>query len=306
MTIFMTKLIRDGRWALIAGIGLLFAALSRGSWLLGVVAVGALVVVGRKIATRAAEIRILDEPWPWPPDFRALAEGLARPTDPTPKRLLPPEDTASMIAHVATTKAELTTLIADKPPAWPWTLFTSVLLQRRKAVQSRLRNVAAGYQPRAGTALSGQAYSRVARQAMLAIADTVGLIEQFMLSPAFKGSFGEVGNEASADPHAIVAVADRLMDYHEAFLTQAEACLQTPVERAAVVFVRDMGAFALSPLLGYEKFIATLCARVGEAQDLLPHTKAGTVVMLDDVGLEITVPEGLSERVVAQVRRFNE
>lgn len=302
----MAKLSRATRWGLIAGIALLLSAFGNGSWLLGLVAIGVLLAVGRTVVTTGRAHSALEQPWPWPAEFRALAEGMARPMDPTPKRLLPPDEKASTIAHVATTKAELATLIADKPNAWPWTVFTSVLLQRRNAVQARLRSVASGYQPRSGAPLSGQAYSQVARQAMLAVADTVAQIEPFMLSPAFKGAFGEVGNEASADPDAIVAVGNRLMDYHEAFLVQAETCLQTPVERDAVVFVQDMGAFALSPLLGYEKFIATMCARVGEAQDLLPHTKAGTVVMLDDVGLEITLPEGLSERVLAQVKRFNE
>lgn len=301
----MTTLSRGARLALGAGCVLLLMALARGSWLLGLVAIGVLIVAGRTVLEAGRTRKSLQQPWPLPPEFRELAEGMARPIDPTPKRLLPPDEKASMIAHVATTKTELATLIATKPNAWPWAVFASVLLQRRNAVQARLRSVASGYQPRLGLMLSGEAYSQVAHQAMLKIADVVGQIEPFMLSPAFTGAFGGLGNEAGADADAVVAVANRLMDYHEEFLVQAEMCLQTPVHGDVLVFVQDMGAFALCPLLGYEKFIATMCARLGEAQDLLPHSKAGTVVMLDDVRLEITLPEGLSDRVVEQAGRFS-
>lgn len=229
---------------------------------------------------------------------------MARPIDPTPKRLLPPDGKASVIAHVATTKEALSRLIGDKPPAWPWAVFTSVLVQRRNAVQGRLRTVASGYQPRPGIPpLSGQAYSRTAYQAMTAIADLVAQTEQFMLSPACKGAFG--ANESSADPDAIVAIANRLMDYHEAFLTQAESCLQTPVQTEALVSVHDMGAFTLCPLVGYEQFIPTMCARIGEAQDLLPYTDGDTVVALGEVNLVITLPDGLTERIVAHIKRYN-
>lgn len=289
------------RLGLIFGIVLLVSGLSGGSWF-GILAGLALLVGVGTIAYRRTQHPT--EPWPLPADFRALAENMARPIDPTPQRLLPPDEKASMIAHVATTGEGLSRLIADKPPAWPWALFASVLVQRRNGVQRRLRACASGYQPRPGAApLSGQAYSRTAYLAMNAIADQVAQLEQFMLSPAFKGAFGPT--ESSADPDAIRAVADRLMDYHEAFLRQAETCLQTPVESEAIVFVQDMGAFALCPLIGYEQFIPTMCARIGDAQDLLPYTDPDTVVALDDVSLTLSLPDGLSERLVKHIKRFN-
>jgi len=248
-----------------------------------------------------------DEPWSWPADFRSLAEGLARPVDPKPKRLIPPDDKAAMIAQVATTKEALSRLIADRPPAWPWAVFTSVLVQRRNAVGDRLRRCASGYQPRSGVApLSGRAYTQTAIGAMNGVADLVAQTEQFMLSPAFEGAFGSVGadDSADADADAIVAIANRLMDYHREFLTQTETCLQTPVESEVLPFVQDMGAFTLCPVLAFEQFIPTMCARVAEAQELLPYTRGDQVIALDDATLVMDLPDGLTDRIVAHTKRF--
>ena len=110
---------------------------------------------------------------------------------------------------------------------------------------------------------------------------------------------------AEADAEAVSGIANRLMDYHETLLSQAEACLQTPVESDTMVFVQDAGALSLLPLVGYDRFISTMCARIGEAQDLLPYSSGG-VLELDQVTLKVDMPDGLSERVVAHIKRFNE
>lgn len=291
--------------ALAAGIFLLLAAFFSRSWPTGLVAIVLLAGVGWKVYTQTAAQNKALEPWPWPADFRAPVEAMARPIDPTPQRLIPPHKDAEQVAKVAVTNDELARLIADKPVAWPWAVFTSVLVQRRNAVQERLRAVASGYQPRPGTAqIGGQAYSQIAYRSMNDIADLVAQCEQFMLSPAFKGAFGETGTDSHADPDAIVGVANRLMDYHEDFLAEAEACLRTPVERDVLVFVQDTGAFALCPLIGYQHFIPTMCARVAEAQELLPYSD-GATLLLDEVNLEMSLPDGLIDRVLAHIKRFN-
>lgn len=305
MAVIAPPLSRGQKRALAAGIFLLLAAFGGRSWLMGLVAIALLTGVGWTVYTKTTALNRTLEPWPWPADFRAPVEAMARPIDPTPQRLLPPHEDAEQVAKVATTNDELARLIADKPVAWPWAVFTSVLVQRRNAVQMRLRSVASGYQPRPGIAqIGGQAYSQIAYRSMNDIADLVAEFEEFMLSPAFKGAFGDAGADSSADPDAVVGVANRLMDYHESFLAEAESCLQTPVERDVLAFVQDMGAFALCPLIGYQHFIPTMCARIAEAQDLLPYSSGGTL-LLDDVNLEISLPDGLTERVLAHIGRFN-
>jgi hypothetical protein len=287
-----------------AGGVLLLVGMFNQWWLLGIA--GAVVIGGVGWVMYSADRRRAElAPWPMPADFRDLAAALARPIDPTPQRVLPPHEKAAVIAKVATTDKEFARLVADKPPAWPWALFTSVVLRRRNAVAARLRAVASGYQPHPGTApLSGRAYSGVVYTAMTSIVDLVAQMEQFMLSPAFEGAFGKFTDDGDADPDAIISVANRLMDYHDLLLRHAERCLQTPVLGEARVFVQDAGNFALCPLLGYQKFFTTMCARVGEAQDLLPYTRRGEVVALDDANLTMTLPDGLTDQVVAHIQRF--
>lgn len=298
---------RGTKWGLFAGLFMVWSALATHSWLLGLAGIGVLAATGGVLYSARVKAPDELEPWPWTPHLRAQAEAMARPIDPTPTRLLPPDTKAAAIAAVATTKETLAQLIADKPRAWPWAAFTSVLVQRRNSVQTRLRAVVSGYQPRGGALpISGKAYAAVAFEAMNGIVDLVRQLEQFMLSPAFKGAFGGGTDEGGADSDAIVSVAKRLMDYHNALLGHAETCLQTPVNSEAFVFVQDMAAFTLCPLVGYQQFITTMCVRIGEAQDLLPYTSEGDVIALDDVNLAIELPDGLIERLMAHIRRFNE
>lgn len=70
-------------------------------------------------------------------------------------------------------------------------------------------------------------------------------------------------------------------------------------------FVQDMGAYTLCPLIGYQEFIPTICARIAEAQELLPYSDGDSVLQLDDVSLAISLPDGLMERLNAQIDRFN-
>lgn len=289
---------------LVAGVLLFSAGVSDLSWFLILAGLALLASFAWTVYKLYEANREL-EPFPMPADMRVTAEAMARPIDPTPKRALPPDEKSLGIAQVATTKDSLARLIADKPPAWPWTVFASVMVQRRNAVQDRMLAVASGYQPRPGRSpISGRDYCSVAREATDAIVDLIHQLEQFMRSPGFKGAFGDGMKDDHADAEAIVNVANRFMDYHESFLTQAESCLQTPVQREALTFVADTGMFTLCPLVGFERFILEMCARIGQAQDLLPYTSPETIIALDDVILKMDAPDGLDDRVVTHIRRF--
>lgn len=293
---------RYARWSLGVGIALLFLALAGTNGRLVVLGLAALTPLGWFLYARSRK-SVTHEAYPWPSDLRAAAEGMARPIDPKPHRILPEDPNAPVIAEVATTQDGLDRMLADKPPLWRWAAFTSVLVQRRNTLLPRLRNCALGYQPNVGPPISGQAYAALAGRALQNIADLVTQLEQFMLSPGFTGLLKSFSEADGAEPDSVLHLADRLMDYHQSFLTEAERCLQTPVETDVIVFVQDMAAFTMCPLAGYEQFIPALCSRIAEGRELVRYTD-GTV-LLDDVNLAIALPDGLMERITAHIRRFS-
>ena len=295
------QLPRYAWWTLIGGILFFVVGVGNGLWFAALAGLAALGTFGWFVRSALGKPDER-EPFPWPSDLRAAAEGMARPIDPEPERLLPPNEKAASIAKVAPTKEALDQLFVDRPPLWRWAAFTSVVVQRRNNVQPRLRTCALGYQPRAGTPVGGRQYSGVAVHAMQDIADLVTQLEQFMLSPGFTGALKSFSEKNGAEPDAILHIANRLMDYHESFLTEAERCLQTPVETDVIVFVQDMGAFTMCPLAGYEQFIEMMCSRFAEGQELVPY--ADDTVQLDDVNLAIRLPDGLSERIQAHIGRY--
>ena len=297
------QLPRYAWWTLVGGLLFLLVGLGGGLWFPSLAGLAALGTFGWFVHSALGKPDER-EPFPWPSDLRAAAEGMARPIDPEPQRLLPPDEKAATVAKVAPTKEALDRLFVDRPPLWRWAAFTSVVVQRRNTVQPRLRSCALGYQPTAGAPIAGRQYSAVAVHAMQSVADLVTQLEQFMLSPGFTGALKSFSEADGAEPDAILHIANRLMDYHESFLTEAERCLHTPVETDVIVFVQDMAAFTMCPLAGYEQFIQTMCSRFAEGREIVPY--AEDTVQLDDVNLAITLPDGLSERIQAHISRYRQ
>jgi len=128
-------------------------------------------------------------------------------------------------ATIVHTQADLDTLLAEKPPCWRWAAFASVLVQRRDRLRSRLRDDQLGYAaPSGGRASGGAEVGRFVLDRMDEMIALIKHVEDFMLTPAFVGVFGEPGDESSADAEGIVHTANRLMDYHDRFLGMVERC----------------------------------------------------------------------------------
>ena len=205
------------------------------------------------------------------------------------------------IASIAETPEDLATLIAKKSPGWRWAVFGSVLVQRRDAVQSRLRDCRLGFAVSNGVhGYSGAEIGRYVTDCMDELARLVGQTEAFMLTPAFMAVFGSPSDESTAEANGIVHVANRLMDYHDRFLALAERCrdFQAPSRYAGLM--RDCSALMLIPLDGYRAFIDDFVEVVAEMPDVMIHGR-GTIEM-EPVQLHMSVDDQLLKRIRKQIQ----
>jgi len=142
------------------------------------------------------------------------AESMKRP-DPQPDITAELEVTADYpkTAAVAYTATDLDTLLAQKLPCWRWAAFASVLVQRRAAVQPRLRDDELGFAAPSGErADTGVEVGRFVIDRMDELLRLVKHVEDLMPTPTFVGVFGNASDEGSADADGIVHTAHRLMD----------------------------------------------------------------------------------------------
>jgi hypothetical protein len=227
---------------------------------------------------------------------------LMRSISPEPPKM--PTDASTegpKVAAIAQTSQELTRLLAEKAPGWRWAAFASVLVQRRAVVQPRLRDCQLGYaSPTGERADTGAEVARFVTGRMDEVSQLVGQLEAFMLAPAFMGVFGSKSDEGTADADGIVHVANRLMDFHERFLTLAERCrdLQAPSRYTALM--RDCSQLMHIPLDGYRVFIDDFVEVIAEMPELIRHGR-GTVEA-DTISLHMDVDEQLVKRINKQVR----
>lgn len=211
------------------------------------------------------------------------------------------DDPEIKIAEVADTKDGLAKLLADKTPGWRWAAFASVLVQRRAAVQSRLRDCRLGYSPSTRLrAYSGLEVGRFVTECMEEMVELVGQVEAFMLTPAFMEVFGSRTDESTADADGIVQVANRLMDYHDRFLELAERCRDFAVPSQYTGLMRDVRELVNIPLDSYRTFIDDFVERIGEMPELMRYGR-GTI-QADPVVLHMSVDDRLLKRITKQLR----
>ena len=205
------------------------------------------------------------------------------------------------IAGLANTAEELTTLLTDKPPGWRWAGFASVLVQRRAAVRSRVRDVRLGYATPSGhRAGSGVEVAQFVTATMDDLGKLISQTEAFMLTPAFMEVFGQRGDESTADAEGIVQVANRLMDYHERFLALAERCRDVDVPSRYTGLMRDCCQLTTIPLDGYDTFIDDFADFIVRMPDMMRNAR-GTVEA-DPISLHMSVDDELMKSITRQVK----
>ena len=207
----------------------------------------------------------------------------------------------SLIAKVADTAEDLSMLLADKAPGWRWAAFASVLVQRRAGVQSRLRDCELGFAtPSTIRGYTGAEVARFAADRMDDLSQLVTQVEAFMLAPAFMGVFGERADEGTADADGIVHVANRLMDYHDRFLSLAERCRDYSVPSRYADLLRDCSQLLNIPLLGYKTFITDFVELVDDMPNLMRYGRGA--VDAGTVSLHMEMDDQLLKRITKQIK----
>jgi hypothetical protein len=206
-----------------------------------------------------------------------------------------------VIAALANTADELAKLLANKPPGWRWAAFASVLVQRRAAVRSRVRDVRLGYStPNGRGASSGAEVAYFVTTGMDELSKLVSQTEAFMQTPAFMEVFGHPGDESTADAEGIVQVANRLMDYHERFLALAERCRDFDVPSRYSALMRDCCRLMTIPLDGYDTFIDDFAEFLVRMPDMMRYGR-GTVEA-EPIALHMSVDDQLMKSITRQVK----
>jgi hypothetical protein len=176
-----------------------------------------------------------------------------------------------------------------------------VLVQRRAAVQGRLRDSALGFVETASVRLSSGIEVRYfVTERIEEITELVRQVENFMLTPAFVAVSGDPGDEATADGDGIVHTANRLMDYHERFLDQSEKCRNASAPGNYADLMAYLTKFADILLQGYRAFIDEFVERVNEMPELLRYARGTAEV--DPVLLHMDGDEELLDRLFTRLR----
>ncbi|CAA0138293.1 Uncharacterised protein [Mycolicibacterium vanbaalenii] len=265
-------------------------------WVVGAGALVGLFFVGRVVAREVQKRRELAEKrefelrrradrqhrWMLSGDPRAIygEQGAA-----AMRKVAPSPEGDEPVATMATTTAELTALERDKPQAWEWALFTSILLQRRAPLLPRLRDSELGFTPGGGIRVhTGSEFARTLMRLIDEMLTSASQLDSFMAAPAFMAPFH------TSDAEAIKHVANRVMDYHERLLEISERCRELSVPSQYADVLADCARLLDVPLQSYREFIAELADVIESLPQVLEHATGvvnmGSVVMdldLDEV-----------------------
>lgn len=225
---------------------------------------------------------------------------------PTGARRSPPGPDLA-VAEIVHTEAELTALLAARLPSWRYAAFVSVLVQRRAAVQSRLRDARMGYLEAAepsGPVLRTAAEAGLFFTERLGdLSDLIGQVDAFMLSAAFQEVFGDPHDGDSADAGGLLHAAHRLMDYHDRLLALSERCraVRTPIDCRDLQ--RDFAVLTAVPLDGFTAFIDEFARRVDQMADVARYATGD--VELEPVALSMDDDARVVERVSARLQQIS-
>lgn len=207
-------------------------------------------------------------------------------------------------AEVVYTQEELTELFEEKLPNWRYAGFVSVLVQRRAALQPRVRDHLFAYAPPTGErARDGMDVAQFVIDAMRDYGQLAQQMTDFMQSPAFVAIVCSPHDEATADAQSVFQAAMRLMDYYERFLAMSERArgLAAPSEYGDLL--SNCARLSDTGLNGFHNFIDRFVERVAGMPAILIAAGGGDVEV-EPMVLEIKSDDELLETIVEQLREI--
>lgn len=208
------------------------------------------------------------------------------------------------VAEVVHTEHELGALLAARLPSWRYAAFVSVLVQRRAAVMTRLRDARMGFTESTGPVFGTdfEAASFFAER-LSELSDLVSHIDGLMSSTAFQGVFGSPHDGDSADADGIVHAAHRLMDLHDRLLSLSERSQSVRVPHDCRGLQRDFALLTAATLGGFTTFIEELSDRVSEMADVARYATGD--VQLDPVQLRLADDDDVLHRISERLQQIS-
>jgi len=179
-----------------------------------------------------------------------------------------PIGASAKVAQVVHTDVDLTAMMEERPPLWPGTAFVSVLIQRRDAVISRLREVKLGFVDPEGVDWSSEVAKYLLGARVHEFVKIVDQVADLIKSSAFQTMLGE-NSDDEADADVIVLAASRLMDYHEQVLSLAEENREMNVPLDMSRLQRLVGKALVDILGAFDGLIEGTIARLAKLEDAL-------------------------------------
>jgi hypothetical protein len=212
------------------------------------------------------------------------------------------DDDQPRFAEVVHTQEQLTELFEEKAHTWRYAGFVSVLVQRRAALQPRLRDHLLAYaRPTGERARDGVEVAQFVIDSMHDLGQIAEQLTSFMRSPAFVAIVCEPHDEATADAQSVMQTAMRLIDYYERFLALSERArgLAAPADYAELL--NNCARLADTGLDAFHNFIDEFVARVAAMPALLIAAD-GADIKGEPVVLHIEADDELLETIVQQLR----
>ncbi|OBK03149.1 hypothetical protein [Mycobacterium sp. 1245852.3] len=214
----------------------------------------------------------------------------------------PDDEEQPRFAEVVYTQEELTALFEERARNWRYAGFVSVLVQRRAALQPRLRDHLLAFgRPTGERARNGREVAQFAIDLLNDMSQLIRQLNDFMLSPAFVAVVCSPHDEATAETQPVFQAAMRLMDLYERFLSIAERARGLAAPSDYSNLLTNCARLPDTSLDAFHNFIDRFIQRVAEMPAILIAAGFGEVKG-DPIVLEIGSDDELLETIVEQIQ----